>query len=309
MVTRMKNEWAEGMVDPVAAVLPWASLELTFDRPSHAPAAVWRSATGRMLRHAVCLTRAEQCTGCPLRARCAYPAWFEPDPPGNPPPLKAANSAPAPYALHVPRGGDGDPARLRLLVVGEWAMSQVALLRGAVERAAGAGLGKRRERLALREVSVSGNPPGLARLPAGVDAEPVVVPAIPPAVEMVLDSPLRLLRKKKLVGPDDLDGGLLTDALRRRFALLVWAHGRGGAVEWPASESVVLADRELRVVGRQRYSARQGQTLSLAGLVGRVRLDGPGLVAWWPWLWAGQYVQIGKATTQGAGAYRLLAPL
>lgn len=308
-VTDMRNERADEMVDPVAEVLPWASLELTFDRPSRVPAAVWRSATGRMLRHAVCLTRAEQCTGCTLRARCAYPAWFEPDPPGRPPPLNAADSAPAPYALHVPNAGDDEAARLRLLVTGEWALSQVALFCRAIERAAEAGLGKRRERLVLQLMSGVASASGWPRLPPGMAVDPVVVPAPPEAVVITLDSPLRLLRQKKLVEPDRLDGGLMMDALRRRFALLAWAHGWGGEIDWPDTDGVRMLDQELRVAGHMRYSARQGRTLSLTGLVGQARLQGPGLAAWWPWLWAGQYVQVGKATTQGAGAYRLLATL
>lgn len=293
--------------DPIAGRMPWASLELTFDRSSGVPAHVWRSAIGRVLRHAVCLTRADSCAGCPLRERCAYPAWFEPDSPGSPPPLNAAESAPAPYALHVPHSGM-EATRLRLLVVGERALSESVLMVRAVEQAGREGLGNRRECLALRKISAVANAAGRTRLSVDVECDEAVMPATPDAVIMNFESPVRILRAKKLVEPTFFDSALLMDALRRRFALLSWAHAETLVFDVP-ERRIDMVKRDLRLVGRQRYSARQGRKLSLAGLVGQAQLEGPGLAALWPWLWVGQYIHIGKATTQGAGAYRLLRPL
>ena len=63
-----------------------------------------------------------------------------------------------------------------------------------------------------------------------------------------------------------------------------------------------FASIALDTVGR-RYSARQGRTHPLSGLEGHFHLDGEGLASFWPFLFMGQYVQVGKSTVQGLGAY------
>lgn len=45
----------------------------------------------------------------------------------------------------------------------------------------------------------------------------------------------------------------------------------------------------------------------LDGVLGAFTLGGPGLQALWPWLWAGQWLGLGKGATQGLGLLRLSA--
>jgi CRISPR/Cas system endoribonuclease Cas6 (RAMP superfamily) len=47
--------------------------------------------------------------------------------------------------------------------------------------------------------------------------------------------------------------------------------------------------------------------MKMGGLVGELRLRGPGLATFWPALWHGQWVHLGKGTSFGLGAYRLEA--
>jgi hypothetical protein len=289
--------------------MPWASFDLVFDGETRVPPHVWRSATGRILRDAVCITGFPSCTDCLARSSCPYPAWFEPDPPGTPPPRNTAASPPVPYALHAPRDPSGNShARLRLMVAGRRALEGADVMLRAIEEAAWVGLGKERIRMQPIRMAASGPRVASEHLDSDIPFREIAPPDAPEEILMSLDSPLRLLRAKRLVGPDALTGELLTEAVKRRFELLAWATG-SVVSSIPTGKPLNLDANGLSIGGGQRYSARQDRRISLSGLTGQVALSGPGLATLWPWLWAGQFIQIGKGTTQGLGAYRLFRPL
>jgi len=56
-----------------------------------------------------------------------------------------------------------------------------------------------------------------------------------------------------------------------------------------------------------RYSGRQKESMKMGGLLGDLRLHGLGLSTFWPALWHGQWVHLGKGTSFGLGVYRVEA--
>ncbi|MBF0142739.1 MAG: CRISPR system precrRNA processing endoribonuclease RAMP protein Cas6 [Magnetococcales bacterium] len=56
-----------------------------------------------------------------------------------------------------------------------------------------------------------------------------------------------------------------------------------------------------------RRSGRQRQLMALGGVVGRWTLSGP-LEAFWPFLYLGEWLHVGKNATFGLGGYRLEGP-
>jgi hypothetical protein len=71
-------------------------------------------------------------------------------------------------------------------------------------------------------------------------------------------------------------------------------------------QAVHLARDDTRWTVWSRYSARQGQRMEWAGLVGTATYKGD-LTPFWPLLVFGQWVHVGKGATFGLGAYRLQA--
>jgi CRISPR/Cas system endoribonuclease Cas6 (RAMP superfamily) len=45
--------------------------------------------------------------------------------------------------------------------------------------------------------------------------------------------------------------------------------------------------------------------MPFGGIVGEATIVGPGLDAWWPLLWMGQWIGVGKGVTTGLGDYRV----
>lgn len=284
---------------------PWLVVQWPIDS-SGPPAHVWRSVLGRQLRKNVCVTRMPSCNGCTLFERCDYPVFFEQTTvahrPHEFPPVP-----PRPYALHVRSEGAGDI--LRLTLVGRRAISRLPLLIGTLESGAKQGVGRDRKSIVLSKPTVKANRYAHPNMPADLNARILELPQVPHRVRLHLDSPLRLVRLGQRLGAETLTAGALEDALVHRVRTLAWGIG----VEIPdrpaPKPEIAVEEADLTDSGARRFSARQKQTMSLNGVTGTLTLGGDGLPTIWPWLWAGQYLQLGKSTTQGLGAYRLSVPL
>jgi hypothetical protein len=132
----------------------------------------------------------------------------------------------------------------------------------------------------------------------------------PDALRIVLETPLRIKRNGRFVGAAELDARDLLRALCARVELLALHHGGNpDPFRWPhlaaRSETLSLSDRRVRWHERTRYSSRQGTAMQLGGLVGELILKGQGLAAFWPALWYGQWVHLGKGTGFGLCRYCL----
>ncbi len=78
-----------------------------------------------------------------------------------------------------------------------------------------------------------------------------------------------------------------------------------------AIDQVEIEATALRWVEWTRYSSRQRTHMQLGGLLGQLRLSGPGVAPLWPLIALGQWLHLGKNTSFGLGRYRVTpaAPL
>jgi len=316
---------------PPAVTLPIARYRLTFTAPAGTETrrgyagSAWRGGFGHALKRTVCVTRERVCPNCLLYRSCVYPYIFETPPPPDTTKMRRYPAAPHPFVLtpmDAPEeeGGEQRAIELMLTLVGR-ANSQLPYFVHALVRAAQKGIGRGRPRLALDDVSqedplgcgnwqtiYSGDGPLHARPPvaAAVSEAPVE------AIEIAIDTPLRLKRDSKLVRPEAFRFSDLFRNLLRRVSMLSYFHTEN-PLDAPfaelarTSETIELIHRDLAWRDWTRYSSRQESTMQMGGLVGTVDLASGDLAPFWPYLWFGQWVHAGKGTSMGLGGYRIRA--
>jgi hypothetical protein len=98
--------------------------------------------------------------------------------------------------------------------------------------------------------------------------------------------------------------------LVRRLSLLSAYHGHERlAVDFKAlrtqAQALVAQDIEFKRFAWTRYSSRQQCFIDMDGLLGGFSLSGEAWQVFWPWLWWGQWVHVGKGAVMGQGQYQL----
>ncbi len=280
------------------------------------PGSAWRGLLGHGLRRTVCVTRQSTCDGCLLQQSCIHNRLFESD---------SAESGryrkrPHPFVLEV------EPtSHWREIPPGETLVLGITLF-GPVREAlpyliqsfliAGRkGLGRTRGRFSLVAVDAL---PGLADHPpvpvwrgeGGVNTADVPAAAPPPVPERVtveLLTPLRFKVKGRLVGPREFSGELFLRALWRRARDVGRFYGelQAGTLPDEPPEGIEALRPELQWHDWRRFSSRQKEYMKMGGIVGSFRLSGSRLASWWPLLWYGQWLHVGKVTSMGLGRYRI----
>ncbi len=310
-----------------ADVIPLDILDLHFVAESEVafgsfPGSAWRGALGHSLKRLVCIMRRRPCEGCAIEVSCLYTRLFEPRSDGRDPLLGRVDRAPQPFVLDCRtatpcRLAPGDPFALRLVLVGRRTRDAAPYLLRALEEAAAGGIGAGRGRLAL--VAAHLRDPLRDRAVPCLDASgrlhlpepfPIEPPAPPAAVRVVLETPLRMRLDGGLAGPDSFTAGAFLVSLVRRQSLLARFYGDGPAdLDFRALRELAsrleAGDAQLAWRDQLRRSARQGTLMRMGGLVGRFALDLRGAEIFWPFLWRGQFLHAGKATSMGLGRYRL----
>jgi hypothetical protein len=290
--------------------------------PAYAGSA-WRGALGHGLKRAVCVTRQPRCEGCLLAGTCVYSVIFE-SPAPDEDARRRFTAVPHPFVLVLdattPRhcqAGASLSVGLNLLGAANTAVPY--LIHGlnlAGERGVGAGNGRFRVaavhqelRLgqALWETVYDADSASFRRLPV----QPPAVPPLPERVALDLLTPLRIKRDGRLIGPQEFRIGDLLYHLAWRLAALEAFYGQGGGKAYdvgrpePEGPPGLELERDLHWREWTRYSSRQGTEMQMGGLVGRLVLDGRVAQPYWPQLWLGQWIHVGKATSMGLGRYRL----
>lgn len=290
--------------------------------PAYAGSA-WRGLLGYGLRRAACVTRQPVCDGCLLQSSCVYSTVFEPlesrDLAG-----RRYSASPHPFVLEVdpfvPRMvASGDRLRLGINLMGQ-AVDQVPYLIHAMQFAGRHGLGRDRRRFALiglyredvlgseRWRQVYNSVSGSYSAPQGAGS--AACPQAPTAARIRLLSPLRIKRHNHLVGASEFEAADLLRNLCARLSLLSNLYGENQSVlNWrclrAAAEEVRLDEIQLRWHQFTRFSSRQNTLMQMDGLCGEFVLHGPGFKTFWPALWIGQWLHVGKGTSFGLGGYRL----
>ena len=286
-----------------------------------------RGAFGHSLRRLVCLTRAPTCTGCPLRATCAYPRLFEPhDVDVASVGLPAASAQPTPpLAFEPPALGrrsiePGNSWRFSIKLFGK-AIEDLPLVVEAIRRAAEKGFGVRSatgdlvavDALAAEAAFPLFNPSQallrewrhlLLQQPAASGLEPL---------EIHLATPLRMQSNAHRVSAQEIDAPKFVAGILKRARLLMASAGEREArlevAQWPVKAWVDEArlarlEKHFDWVDWTRHSQRQSKSMSLGGWVGLAYIFGstPSVRSI---LALGTSTGLGKETVFGFGQYSL----
>ena len=310
--------------------LPLARYRITFRMtqalrlPDYA-GSLLRGAFGAALRRVSCMTGADRCDGCPLRATCPYSTLFATPAPATHA-MQSFSHVPNPYVIEPPPRGTrcvdaGGVLQFCIVLVGH-AVTQLPLISFALQRAAAAGFGKERAHGLLESIEWQAGEDDASFQSiwqAGDDAiapHDARVALTPPAhastaIRLRLHTPLRLQQQGHPVRPQALTPRKLVADLLRRTTLLAEFHaGHAGFVpDAPAlvrHADTLTHTAALRWQDWERYSSRQQQAMKLGGAIGDWTLHGE-LGPLLPWLRLGQRLHVGKNTVFGLGHYTLHA--
>ncbi|WP_127477126.1 CRISPR system precrRNA processing endoribonuclease RAMP protein Cas6 [Sulfurivermis fontis] len=149
--------------------------------------------------------------------------------------------------------------------------------------------------------------------PSGNGYTTPVTPPVPESVTLHFLTPLRLKQGNGLVAAENLTPTTLLLAIRQRILRLGQYHSDGAGfaechLPYLAPDSPPAYSTAMHWIDLERYSSRQQRGHKMGGLIGHIRLSLHGLETFWPALWHGQYLHVGKLTTMGLGAYRIELP-
>ncbi|MCA1926555.1 MAG: CRISPR system precrRNA processing endoribonuclease RAMP protein Cas6 [Thiobacillus sp.] len=294
--------------------------EFTVETPMRLPeyaGSALRGAFGHAFKRTVCVTREKDCKACPLYRGCAYPAVFAPPAPESHA-VQKFSDIPAPYVIEPPSWGEkayppGEKLSFQLVLVGQ-ALKHLPTIVHAWQRALQHGVGPGDGTATLDRVThlapqgehiVFDTASGVIE-PHSTDL--AIEAAAPHAVSLGIVTPLRLQANGKPLGPNEIRADRLLVGLVKRTALISELHcGAPLALDFHAlaKHATAVAD-EKRLAWRDwtRYSNRQKQEMKLGGVVGEWRLDGD-LAPFWPFLFLGQWLHVGKNAAFGLGHYQL----
>lgn len=285
------------------------------------PRGLWHGVFGLHLREQCCVVRLETCGGCLLLHRCQYSYLFSGPRPPDSDLMRRYDTIPVPHIFRVDRDYPepiqaGDQIAVAIVLVGE-ANARLPLVIQAMAAAGQGGLGPQRGRVWLHDVTQQlpgGRPPQLvASKGRALEIQPPEPPATPPppaAVRIRFASPYKASGQAQ--GAGGLDIGPFLMALVRRASLLQYFY-TGRQLDAPftalksASGQARILDRALRRQDASRYAARHGQRVPTGGLIGHLDLDLTGIEALWPYLYLGQWLNVGKNASMGYGCYELLS--
>ena len=283
-----------------------------------------RGGLSRAFRKLCCIRPKGSCRTCVLRTACVYSRTFESP---NPLPWHRSPTAPVPYILEPPEEAveefsPGEELRFGLVLVGE-ACSHLpyfvlALERLGAEMGLGRGKTKGSGRYRLKEVRQRGGARvysdgkfhGGGSRRADIWLKERTEGELPGSVCIRFLTPARLHFKGRnyFPGSDGFRPSVFLESLYRRLYLLAALYGDTELppLQVPAFPDVPPLDARVSWKDWERYSCRQGTRMKLGGLVGEVVL-GEDYRDWFPLIYLGEALHVGKATSFGLGRYEVMS--
>jgi hypothetical protein len=301
---------------PVARYRLHCHVERALRLPDYAGSTL-RGVFGHALRDLVCLTHQPTCSACALYRSCFYPAIFEsPAPEGYRAP--AFHQAPNPFAIEPMGWGaldleSGAKFHFDLVLIGP-ALDRLPLIVLAWQRGLAQDVGGRRGRARIVRVQhvESGHDVWHEDDEALVDhSQCIALPqpgGTPARIRLDFLTPLRAQRQGRVLDARSLTATDILIATLRRVALLLELQ-LGRDTGWHFDElhtqaRLVHGTGELHWQDWTRYSNRQQQAMTLGGILGSFAMDDVP-AAWWPLLYLGQWLHIGKNASFGMGRYKV----
>ena len=298
----------------------------TLTLPEYAGSAL-RGAFGHSFRYFACVTKMKVCQDCPLLSQCPYSEVFSPhDVPRDSDQLFRMQQIPVPYLIEAPDWGSrvyeiGDELKFNMVLIGG-AIQHLPLIAFAWRRAFLRGIAKgdgKAELVQIDHVTQELEPQSRLLTTIYREEEPVLLhhgtqillPFFEHAmdVHLVLETPLRIQKKKKILGARDLDASIFLRNLIRRFSMLLQFHSQKN-IQLDGTLLNQLADRvtderRLHWVEWSRYSSKQQQKMDLGGVMGHWYLQNVPTELL-QLLYLGQWLHVGKETVFGLGGYKIV---
>lgn len=279
-----------------------------------------RGAFGSSLRSLICADRTASCETCRLHPNCPYGYIFAPKVPEDAQRLRLNRDIPRPFVIKPPLGErqlyePGDSLCFDLVIVGKACQLLPYFLisfRNLGERGIGVNRG-RFEILKVEALDAYGDVDLVMRA-----ADPMVrVPEKsisladlppPPARRVRVEFLTPVLLKSQGVWVRPTFGPLFRRLRDRIHALSYFYCQTPLAMDFKLlgerAEEITVIGESLRWVEENRYSKFRDLRHTLKGWVGTVMYEGE-IELFWPFLWLGQYLHVGKAAVFGQGWYRL----
>lgn len=251
----------------------------------------------------------------------AYAAVFEPLASNGVGLLASVSDRPVPYIIEAPVGGAkhyavGELLEFDIVLIGA-ALQHLGTIVLAWRRALMNGLGRNKAGKAELIEMLHCTQDGQTSVYS--EAHPILKPHNytlnipsyhqPQTLHLVFNTALRLQRKGKIVGLDELIPGLLLRNLIRRVSFYWQLLNPKKPLELDVQYLNSLADevqgiKHLSLKKWRRYSSRQNNFMELNGWQGHWLLQQvPSELL--PFVWLGQFLHVGKNTSFGLGGYEI----
>ena len=250
-----------------------------------------RGAFGRALRKIACMTKLEDCKGCPLYRTCPYTNIFEPPAWGE--------------RLYA----EGEKLTFSLVLFGRL-IEQLPLIAFAFKRAFDYNVGRGKANL-LDIAKVEVDLTRQSILQNGNIIEHKKTIEIPTALDSVaqikIETPLRLQENGKPLRVNEITAERFFISLAKRLSLLSEFHSEPLNLDFGLLKTQIAQiqdDKHLKWQDWTRYSSRQDQKMKLGGVIGEWQFKNlsPELAKL---LYLGQWLHCGKNATFGLGKYRI----
>uniref|UniRef100_UPI0040565A2A CRISPR system precrRNA processing endoribonuclease RAMP protein Cas6 n=1 Tax=Candidatus Electrothrix sp. TaxID=2170559 RepID=UPI0040565A2A len=277
-----------------------------------------RSVFGLALHQQSCITPDADCADCMLGHQCDFAFFIKGLRPPEARMMRKVGTVPLPHIFHSDQCGAASIAPGGLfthgLVLAGAACKRLSAVIRAMEKSGQLGFGSDRAKAEL--IQVSQVLPGSQRLlrdrqgevQEGV-MEPMPVPSAPAALRLQFVTPY--LPSDTSFRPETLEISRLLMAVIRRVSLLQYFYmgfpleADFRAIKECAAQSEVIGIA-LRLHKTTCWSARQGRAVEFRGFLGTVDFTPAEPELFWPFLYLGQWLHIGKQASKGFGRYQLL---
>ena len=285
----------------------------------HYPGSAWRGAFGEAFKKTVCVVDHVPCGECSLKRSCAYSYVFETPPPEGAQKMRKYRAAPHPFVLqlHDASGLSDGHYSIGMILFGH-GHRFFPYIAYAMQRAGSLGIGGKRQVFTLANIEqcmldASTHPVyqqnKLHPLNSG---ELPRLPPMPQQVKIAIHTPMRIKQNGKHLDHAHFNFAAFFGSLLRRISMLTYFHTdtpleTDFAALMQQARQIEFNAKQLSWYDWTRYSSRQQCEMHMGGVIGTLALDLQGLEALWPYLWLGQWVHAGKATSMGMGQYSIAA--
>lgn len=290
--------------------------------------ATLRGAFGYSLKHAVCVNIFGECEPCILKQKCVYEVAFVTPRPTTSRIMRKYYQVPRPFVLSPPFADNnyyqpGEELVFKLTLVGK-AIDYLPFFIYAFDALGKMGLGKDKAQFRLLRVedALSENKPiyNSTNRRLSTQFRSLTIDDLSrqfpdrkiTTITIRFLTPTRLMLNGKL--HSRMEFHVLIRNLLRRLRLLSYFHCDAD-LQIPHQQLIATARlitqtaSSLHWYDWERNSTRTGLKMKLGGAIGEVTYTAPAensLTTFLPYLYAGQYLHVGKATTFGLGEYKIM---